>query len=307
MLISSILDQIGNIRYRLMDEVSFTNLAMMISGYGADDSVVFAADPKYIKRLDDRVRMVLTTEEYADLIHDKGYGVCVVDDPRSVFYMIHGYLSNTSGYCRESFPTRIGSGCNISSMTDISDTGVAIGDNVTIEPFVSIKAGTEIGDNVIIRSGVAIGGPGYDYRDLGEGLQMTPQMGGVKIGHDVEINSNTCIERATFPYEDTLIGDHCKIGALCYIAHGVRLGSRVLMPNCASVSGYTVIGDDVSVGPGATITNVTAIGENAHITLGAVVCNRVKQGNTVSGNPAIPHDRFLEQYHSSLLGSSGHE
>ncbi len=304
MLISSILDQIGNIVYRSIGEVSFTNLAMLIFGYGGDDSLVFAADPKYINRLDDRVKMVLTTEEYADLIRDKGYGVCVVDDPRSVFYMIHGYLAGTSDYCRDTFSTRIGSGCNISSMTDISDTGVVIGDNVTIEPFVSIKAGTVIGDNVIIRSGASLGGPGYDYKDLGHGLEMTPQVGGVKIGNNVEINSNTCIERATFPYEDTVIGDHCKIGALCYVAHGVRLGARVLMPNCASISGYTIVGDDASIGPGATISNITSIGEDAHITLGAVVCSRVKNGNTVSGNPAIPHDRFLEQYHNSLLDRS---
>ncbi len=301
MELTTILKQIDYPDFRIENETSFSNLSMLIPGYGTGDSLVFAAAPRFVKKLDKRVKMVLTTEEYADQIRDLGYGVCVVDDPRRVFYLIHSFLSGEEEYCRKSFPTVMGDNCSISSMTDISDMNVVIGNNVTIESFVSIKANTVIGDNTVIRSGASIGGPGYDYKDFGQGMMLTPQIGGIQIGDNVEINSNTCIECATFPYENTIIGEGCKIGALCYIAHGVKMNAHVLMPNCASISGYTIIGERVLIGPGATITNVTKIDDDARVTIGSVVCGHVRGGITVSGNPAIPHERFLEQYHKSLI------
>jgi UDP-3-O-[3-hydroxymyristoyl] glucosamine N-acyltransferase len=62
----------------------------------------------------------------------------------------------------------------------------------------------------------------------------------------------------------------------------------------AIILGSTVVGNDVWVGPGAIVSNELDIGDKAFITLGAVVTRDVGVGEKVSGNFAVPHDRFLE-------------
>jgi aspartate/methionine/tyrosine aminotransferase len=56
--------------------------------------------------------------------------------------------------------------------------------------------------------------------------------------------------------------------------------------------GNVDIGNSVWVGPSAVITNRIVLEDNCFITLGAVVTRSVKKGETVTGNFAIPHEKF---------------
>jgi UDP-3-O-[3-hydroxymyristoyl] glucosamine N-acyltransferase len=152
----------------------------------------------------------------------------------------------------------------------------------------------------VIRSGVTIGNPGYDFKFLNGELKHTAHVGGIIIREGAEIGSNSCIEKSTFPNEYTVIDKEAKIGSQCYVAHGVRIGKRVLMPNNVSVSGYTIIEDDVSIGPGAVISNLIKIGKGAHVAIGAVVGTSIKEGEHVAGNFALEYDTFMNIYLESM-------
>ena len=138
-----------------------------------------------------------------------------------------------------------------------------------------------------------MGAKGNDYKRFGDRLVRTAQVGGVVLGEGVEVDQNCCIERPTFPYENTVLSDQTKIGALSFIAHGCKIGKRTQIKGMVNIAGYTQLGDDVFVGPGTTISNLINIGNNVHITIGSVVASSVLDGKHVTGNFAIDHDIFL--------------
>ena len=140
-------------------------------------------------------------------------------------------------YCRDRFRTIIGEHCSISKHCCISDYNVSIGDYVTIEEFVSIRENTTIGNNSIIRAGSIIGGEGFEFKANGAGILSVKHLGGVRIGENVEIQHNTCIDKAVYPWDNTSIGDNSKIDNLVYIAHGVKVSNNVLVVGQSGILG----------------------------------------------------------------------
>lgn len=294
-LLSSVLAEMGIHEYKMHNETTFCNMSMLLPRRDEKKRCVFILSEDYFRKVDDSVNMIITTYDLFENAKSTGKGVCAVENPRLVFYKLHNYLSTKEDYLNPTYATTIGDNCKISKLADISPNNVKIGNNVVIDSFVKIEDGVEIGDNTIIRSGVVIGTPGYDYKvDDGEVIP-TAQTGTIVIGKNVELNANAVIEKPAFPYEKTIVGDDCKIGSLCYIAHGVQLGKRVMMPNSVSVSGYTFIGDDVLISPNATISNIIKIGDRTHVTLGSVVASNVRKDSHVTGYFAIDHDKYLRK------------
>lgn len=136
------------------------------------------------------------------------------------------------------------------------------------------------GDAVLIGSNNSIGFEGFGFH---KGKRI-PHKGGVLIGSNVEIGSNTCIDRAVIG--DTVIGDNVKIDNLVHIAHGVKIGNGSIIVAGAVICGSVTIGENVWVGANACIRQHLTIGDNAVIGMGAVVVKDVPAGQTVAGNPA---------------------
>jgi UDP-3-O-[3-hydroxymyristoyl] glucosamine N-acyltransferase len=156
-------------------------------------------------------------------------------------------------YLRSSFPTRIGKGCSISSLCEIAEKNVVIGDGVIIESFVSIKENTTIGDHCIIRSGSILERRRTGIYSQRQGRNFTrDSLRKLIIGRDVEIQYNCNVSKSLFPWHATIIGDECKIESLVHIAHGVHMGKRNLVAASACIAGSAILGDDVWVGPNAT-------------------------------------------------------
>jgi UDP-3-O-[3-hydroxymyristoyl] glucosamine N-acyltransferase len=162
---------------------------------------------------------------------------------------------------------------------------VIIGDNVIIKNNVSIECPADIGDNTIIWSGVVIGTDGYGYYKKNDGINYkVPHFGGVKIGKNVEIGANTCIDRGTLA--DTIIGNDVKIDNLCHIAHNVQIEDNAMIIAMSMLAGSSIIRENAYIAPGALIINQKTVGKNAFVGLGAVVINNVPPGKVVFGVPA---------------------
>ena len=171
----------------------------------------------------------------------------------------------------------IGHGCYIGAQVEIAD-------NVVIGNHVSIESPAIIGQGSIIHSGVIIGADGFGYYKDGNEYGKVPHLGGVKVGQNVEIGANTCIDRGTM--EDTVIEDGVKIDNLCHIAHNVKIGKNSLVIAMSMLAGSSVIGEHCYVAPGAMVMNQIMVGANSLVGMGAVVTKDVASGKVVAGVPA---------------------
>lgn len=138
--------------------------------------------------------------------------------------------------------------------------------------------------------GCRIGYSGFGYeRDLDGTPIRFPHYGDVMIGSDVEIGSNTCIDRGTFGY--TIIGKGTKIDNLVHIAHNVHIGENCIIVAGTVIGGGVIVGDNVWLGIGSKIREGITIGDGALVGMGAVVVKDVEPHTTVIGNPARVMER----------------
>lgn len=279
--------------YHLINEKQFECLALIASTI-KESNCVFLDSAKYVGEIAGSVSMVITTEEFRPILLSKPFGLCITDNPREVFFEIHNYLSYKDCYVRKTIKSIVGENCTISPLASIAKNNVIIGNNVTIEEFVVIRENTYIGNNCIIRSGCKIGGQGFEFKRTYEGITGIAHVGGVKIGDNVEIQYNSCVDKGIYPWDDTIIGDYCKVDNLVHIAHGVKIGSNVMVVANSGIGGRTIIKDNTWIGFGSTIRNGIIVGENARANIGSVVTKSINDDDSVTGNFAINHKRFLE-------------
>lgn len=274
-------------------EKQFDVLALSASNI-QKPSCIFLDNDKFLRDMKSNVTMVITTPELAPYVRKMDVGICIAQSPRLLFFEIHNFLSQNEQYTRKRVDCQIGSNCRIDQSASIAEKNVLIGNNVTIEEFVVIRENTVIGDNSIIRAGAKIGGEGFEFKKSNGKLIPVKHLGGVRIGSYVEIQYNSCIDKAVYPWDDTIIGDYTKIDNLVHIGHAVKIADNVLIVAQSGIGGRTVIGADSWVGFATTTSNALQIGENVRINIGAVVTKDVGDHASVTGNFAIEHKKFIE-------------
>ena len=290
MLLSKVVDLLEGL-YLVKDE-EFTSLGLAIADCN-EKILTFIESEKYISGLSNKITALITTKELGEKLKDR-YGVIVSNSPRVDYFKLHNILSSKEGYKRKSFDTKIGTRCKISNLASIAEKNVVIGNNVIIEEFVIIRENTIIGDNSIIRSGVVLGGEGFEYKRTDGIIMKVNHCGGVIIGNNVEIQYNSCIDKALYTWDNTIIGDYSKLDNLVHIEHGVKIGNRCLIASRSTFGGRTILGDNSWVGLGSIISNGLTLGDNVSISLGSVVTKNLTDRAKVSGNFAINHDKFID-------------
>lgn len=278
--------------YKIINEKEYEVLGILDSRTNKK-MLSFIEDEKYIYKIPENVTMLFASEKIIDLLPDH-IGIIVTENPRVEFFKFHNFLSETKEYNRAKVKTKLGRNCCISKLSFISSNNVVIGDNVIIEEFVSIKENTIIDDNSIIRAGSVLGSSGFEYKRIDDELMPVYHCGGVKIGSHVEIKCNTVIDKAIYPWDNTIVGDYTKIDNLVHIGHACKIGNRVMIPANSVIGGRVEIGDDSWVGIGSSIRNGIRIGKKARCNMGSVVTKDVKDYSQVTGNFAIEHKQFIE-------------
>lgn len=203
-------------------------------------------------------------------------------DPIDAFYTIFAD-SARDGQWEVLAPAR-GRDCEIAETAVIHDN-VVIGDECRIMAGAVLLPNTRLGRGVVIKPNAVLGGDGFEVKVIGGRRRIVPHVGGVWLEDDVEIGSNTCVDRGLFG-EFTRIGPGSKIDNLVHIAHRVSIGSECSVIACAEVSGSAVLGRNVWIGPNASINQGLALGDNAFIGTGAVVTRPVPAYALAYGSPA---------------------
>jgi UDP-3-O-[3-hydroxymyristoyl] glucosamine N-acyltransferase len=178
----------------------------------------------------------------------------------------------------------IGDNCVIESGTFI-DYGVVIGNRALIYSNVSISY-SMIGDDVVILAGAKIGQDGFGFAtDKGIHKKIF-HTGMVKIGNNVEIGSNTTIDRGSM--NDTVIGDLCRIDNLVQVGHNAIIGRGSIIVAQTGISGSTTIGAYCALGGQAGLSGHIVLGDKVQVAAKAGVMKDVEPGVTVGGCPAVP-------------------
>jgi UDP-3-O-[3-hydroxymyristoyl] glucosamine N-acyltransferase len=173
----------------------------------------------------------------------------------------------------------IGPGCVI-------EEGVQIDADVRLVARVVVCRGTHIGARTIVQPGAVIGAEGFGFApERGTWLKV-PQVGNVRIGADVEIGSNTTIDRGAI--EDTVIEEGVKLDNQIQIGHNVRIGAHTAMAACVGVSGSVTIGKRCQIGGAVGIVGHLSICDDVAVTGLTMVSHSITEpGVYSSGLPAI--------------------
>jgi UDP-3-O-[3-hydroxymyristoyl] glucosamine N-acyltransferase len=118
--------------------------------------------------------------------------------------------------------------------------GCVVGDGTRLVANVTLARAVSIGKRGILHPGVVLGSDGFGNAMTPEGWVKVPQLGGVRIGDDVEIGANTTVDCGAI--EDTVIEDGVRIDNLCMIAHNVHVGAHTAMAAMTGIAGSTTIG-----------------------------------------------------------------
>ena len=195
----------------------------------------------------------------------------------------------------------IGRKCRIGDFTRIYQNvyigdGTTIGKRCILYPGVRIYPGMVIGDDVILHANCVIGSDGFGNAPQPDGTwEKIEHLGNVIIGNDVEIGSNTTVDRAEM--ESTIIGNGVKIDNLCQIAHNVQIGDNTVMAAQTGVAGSTKIGKNCIIAGQVGIVGHLTIADGTVIAAQAGVIGNVKKsGQKLFGSPAIDIKNYMRSY-----------
>lgn len=195
----------------------------------------------------------------------------------------------------------IGRKCQVGDCTKIYDNvtigeGTVIGKNCIIYPGVHIFPGMVIGDRVILHAGCIIGDDGFGNAPQPDGSwKKIEHVGNVIICDDVEIGSNTTIDKA--PMESTIIEKGVRIDNLCQIAHNVVVGENTAMAAQTGVAGSAKIGKNCILGGQVGIAGHINIADHTSVAAQSGVIGNIRtSGATLFGSPAIAYKTFMRAY-----------
>ncbi|QFU15931.1 DapH/DapD/GlmU-related protein [Microvirga thermotolerans] len=296
MLLSELADALSPaVHCEVVRDGSFDNLGYVTHRTNAKPLLVFVAARKFLTALigNPYVSAVLTTSELAEHIPEH-IGLAVVRDPLIAFYKAHNFLLDSNFYWQP-FENQIDSTSYISPAAIIADRNVRIGAGTVIEAGVHIKERTIIGANCIVRSGTILSSEGFEYKNLGKGLELIPHGAGIEIGDRVNIHSNCAMDRGLYG-ENTKIGSGSCIDNFVHIAHGVKIGQNCIVAAGTVFAAAVIVGDGARIDPNATVGHEVSIGPRAYVSMGSVVVKDVPADTKVSGNFALDHRRFVKAW-----------
>jgi UDP-3-O-[3-hydroxymyristoyl] glucosamine N-acyltransferase len=192
----------------------------------------------------------------------------------------------------------------------IVDETVRIGAFCVVERGAQIGAGTElksrvtvgedciVGERCLLHSGVVIGADGFGFAPNDGAWEKIEQLGAVRIGNDVEIGANSCIDRGAL--RDTVIEDGVKLDNLIQIGHNVHVGKHTAMAGCAGVAGSATIGAHCTIGGGAIVLGHLTLADGVNISAASTVTRSISKAGHYTGMFPIDDNAAWEKNAASL-------
>ena len=163
----------------------------------------------------------------------------------------------------------------------VVEAGARIGAGTRIGPHVTVGRDCTVGERCILHPGVVIGADGFGFAPHEGQWVKIEQLGAVRIGNDVEIGANSCVDRGAL--DDTVIEDGVKLDNLVQIAHNVHIGEHSAMAGCVSVAGSARIGKHCTVGGAGMILGHLTLADHVHVSSGTLISRSILKPGQYSG------------------------
>ena len=278
---------------------------------GRTGSLSFFSNRSYIKKLrETRASAVIISP---DDIEYCSVGAIITDDPyllySKIVELLHPLRVTNPGISESAViekNSNISDSCYVGPLTSVSD-GVKINENVYIGPGcvihgdieiardvrlhanITIINSVKIGERTEIHPGVVIGADGFGNVKTLNGWKKINQIGGVIIGNDVEIGSNTTIDRGSI--ENTVIKNGVRLDNLIQIGHNTVIGEHTAIASSAAIAGSVNIGKNCMIAGQVGIVGHIEVCDDVRINGAAVVTKDIKKPGIYSGSIPFENDK----------------
>jgi UDP-3-O-[3-hydroxymyristoyl] glucosamine N-acyltransferase len=255
--------------------------------------LAFLSSPRYQQQLGaSRATCVVVAPALREAASARG--ACIVtDDPYLYFARL------TQLWKRQVAP--VGPAVHPSAVVDsgaLVDPSARIGALCVVERGARIGANTVLKPRVMVGENCVIGADGFGFAPSQGAWEKIEQLGAVRIGDDVEIGANTCIDRGALA--DTVIEDGVKLDNLIQIGHNVRIGRNTAIAGCVGIAGSAVIGAHCTIGGGAGILGHLEIADNVHISALSNVTRSIRRPGNYTGFFPIDDNAAWEKNAATL-------
>ncbi len=290
----------------------------------SSQSMAFLSHPKYAQKLAASQAACVVVGFAAESAAVQRGACIVVGDPYFYFARLtqlwrqHHSVDLAAGIHASAFvdPTaKLGAGVFIGAFACIGPRaviadGVRIGEHCVIGRDTSIGADTRLaarvtlgdgctmGERCIAHSGAVMGADGFGFAPHDGRWEKIEQLGNVRIGSDVEIGANTCIDRGAL--QDTVIEDGVKLDNLIQIGHNVRIGAHSALAGCVGVAGSATVGAHCTIGGGAVILGHLTLADHVHISAASVVTRSILKAGNYTGFFPIDNNADWEKNAATL-------
>jgi UDP-3-O-[3-hydroxymyristoyl] glucosamine N-acyltransferase len=305
-------------------EVGMPSSEMMFTGVGSLEraeasNISFLANPKYLQSaLQSRAGGIVCAPSAAEELgkHYRGR-IFTATDPYAVFARISQHFFEPQvGFEGRSpqafidvtasvhssvtvFPfVFIGPGAVIGE-NSVLYAGVFVGAGSTVGchsilyPNAVVREGCHVGERCILNPGAVVGGDGFGFAPSGSENVKIPQVGGVRLGNDVEVGSNSSIDRGAM--DDTTVGEQTKIDSLVQVGHNVSIGKSCFLCGLVGVAGSATVGNRVTLAGQVGVGGHLSIADNVTILAKGGVASSVEEAGVYSGSPIVPHREWLKE------------
>ena len=180
----------------------------------------------------------------------------------------------------------------------VVERGARIGAGTVLKSRVTISEDCVVGERCLLHPGVVIGADGFGLAPHEGAWVKIEQLGAVRIGNDVEIGANTCIDRGAL--DDTVIEDGVKLDNLIQIGHNVRIGKHTAMAGCVGVAGSATIGAHCTFGGGAIVLGHLTVADGVHVSAATVVTRSIRKAGQYTGMFPIDDNANWEKNAATL-------
>jgi UDP-3-O-[3-hydroxymyristoyl] glucosamine N-acyltransferase len=195
-------------------------------------------------------------------------------------------------YCFVDQDVEIGRNAVLHSLVSIY-RHARIGDDFFAHSHVVVREGCRIGNRVLLQNGVVIGGDGFGFAKRADGRWHKILQSGVTVlGDDVEIQANSCVDRATVG--ETMVSRGVKIDDLVLVGHGGRIGEDTLLCGQAGMAGTTAVGKNCILGGQVGCSGHLTVGDGTMLTPQSGVAGDIPPNSLYSGAPAVEHRQWLK-------------
>lgn len=266
----------------------------------------FLSQPRFLKQLAScNASCVIVSPQFQHQAHARG--ACIITDQPYLYY------ARVTQLWKMKLPAAAGPLIHPSAVIDpqawihpsarvgalcVVEAGARIGAHTELKSRVTLGERCVLGERCIIHPGVVIGADGFGFAPNAGTWEKIEQLGAVRIGNDVEIGANTCIDRGAL--QDTVIEDGVKLDNLIQIAHNVVVGRHTAMAACVGIAGSTRIGAFCTFAGQVGIAGHLEIVDHVHVGAAAVITRSILQPGRYGGVFPFDDNRVWEKNAATL-------